>query len=155
MVSIAVNSRMESLCDVPDKKESTVDKFERHFRELEKRAEKYFDDLNRVEEMCQQTKEDVKRFQLKAEAEKDIAKREAEIQDKLYSSTKEMSEKLKRMDIKEETQPAEEKMPAAAKNALRLTVTGRVCHYVKIVCTLVSDAVAAYGLFKLTQSYFF
>ena len=55
-----------------DKKESTVDKFERHFREHEKRTDKYFDDLNKVEEMCQQATEDMKRFQLlKAEADKE------------------------------------------------------------------------------------
>ena len=60
------------------------------------------------------------------------------------------------MDIKKEpTWPTEEKMPEAAENAHRLTVTGRVCRYVKIGCALVFDAVAAYGLFKLTQQYFF
>ena len=46
-------------------------------------------------------------------------------------------------------------MPEAAENAHRLTVTGRVCRYVKIGCALVFDAVAAYGLFKLTQPHFF
>ena len=158
MFSTAINSRMESLCNVPDKKESTADKLERQFQELEKRADKYFDDLDEVEEMCQQAKEDVKRFELKAEAEKEIVKRDGLIQAKLYSSIKEMSEKLKRMEVKDQTRPAEEKMPTIpeeAKNALRYTVTGRLCRYVKIGCVLVFDAVAAYGLFKLTQPYFF
>ena len=44
------------------------------------------------------------------------------------------------MDIKEEpTWTAEEKMPKAAENAQRLTVTGRMCRYVKIGCALVFD----------------
>ena len=150
----AINSRMESLCDVHYKKESTIGKFEIHIQELQKRAQKYFDDLDAVEEMCQQAKEDVKRFQLEAEAEKEIAKRDGEIKSQLYSSVKEMSDKLKRMEVKEEAHSAEEKMPEAAKNALRFTVTGRLCRYVKIGCALVFDAVAAYGLFKLTQPYF-
>lgn len=62
------------------------------------------------------------------------------------------------MDIKEETRPEEEKMPKEARNlsnTMRVTLTGRVCRYVKIGCTFVFDAVAAYGLFKVTQPYFF
>ena len=38
---------------------------------------------------------------------------------------------------------------------MHTTVTGRACRYVKIGCALVFDAAAAYGLFKLTQPYFF
>ena len=58
------------------------------------------------------------------------------------------------MDIKKEpTWPTEEKMPEAAENAHN-------CHWssvslCQIGCALVFDAVAAYGLFKLTQPYFF
>lgn len=159
MVSTAIKTRVESLCDVPDEEEGTIDKFERKFRELENRVDKYFDDLDEVEEMCKRAKEDVRRFHLKAEAEKQIVKRDGELQAKLYSSIKEMNDKLKRMEVKEETRPAEEKvpstMPEQARNALRYTVTGRLCRYVKIGCVLVFDAVAAYGLFELTQPYLF
>ena len=71
---------------------------------------------------------------------------------KLYSAVQEM----KVLPIKKEpTCSSEEKMPEAAENAQRLTVTGRVCRYVKIGCALVFDVVAGYGLFRLTQPYFF
>ena len=156
LVSTAIGSRMEYSSEVRGKEESVYDKVAREFRELEKNADKYFDNLDAVEEMCYQAKKDAQRFRLKAEADKELLKRDAAVRAKLYSSVTEMKEKLNRMDIKEEpTCPIEEKMPEAAENAQRLTVTGRVCRYVKIGCALVFDAVAAYGLFKLTQPYFF
>ena len=66
-----------------------------------------------------------------------------------------MKEKVKRMEVKDET-PPEEKMPDAATiNALRYTTSATVCRFINIGCALVFDAVAAYGLFKLTQPYFF
>ena len=147
--------KMES-SKVPGNKESVYDKVVKEFRELEKNADKYFENLDAVEEMCYKVKKDAQRFRLKAEADKELLKRDAAVRTKLYSSVTEMKEKLNRMDIKEEpTCPIEEKMPEAAENAHRLTVTGRVCRYVRIGCALVFDAVAAYTLFKFTQPYFF
>ena len=152
LVSAAIGSRMEYSSEVRGKEESVYDKVAREFRELEKNADKYFDNLDAVEEMCYKAKKDAQRFRLKAEADKELLKREAAVRAKLYSSVLEM----KVRPIKEEpTCSSEEKMPEAAENAQRLTVTGRVCRYVKIGCALVFDAVAAYGLFKLTQPYFF
>ena len=136
-------------------KESCVEKMERQISELEKRAGKYFNDLDAAEVMCKQAQDDVKRFQLKAAAEMDIAKKDAKIQAKLFSSLKEITEKVKRMETKDDTQPSDEKMPDAARNALRYTTSARVCRYFKIGCALVFDAVAAYGLFKITRPYFF
>ena len=137
---------------VPGKEESVYDKVVRQFRELEKNADKYFDNLDAVEEMCYKAKKDAQRFRLKAEADRELLKREAAVRAKLYSSVLQM----KVRPIKEEpTCSSEEKMPEAAENAQRLTVTGRVCRYVKIGCALVFDVVAGYGLFRLTQPYFF
>ena len=137
---------------VPGKEESVYDKVVKEFRELEKNADKYFDNLDAVEEMCYKAKRDAQRFRLKAEADKEILKRDAAVRAKLYSAVQEM----KVLPIKEEpTCLSEKKMPEAAENAQRLTVTGRVCRYVKIGCALVFDVVAGYGLFRLTQPYFF
>lgn len=158
MVSIVTENRMQSSSAVPDEDESAVDKVKRQFRELEKRANKYFDDLDKVEEMCWKAKEDIKRFQLKAEADKQMVKRDRDVQFKIYSSLQEMSHKLKRMEIKEKPNTEEEKLPVMSEEARRAsqsTITGRVCHYVKIGCFLVVDALAAYGMFKLTQPVFF
>ena len=137
---------------VPGNKESVYDKFVKEFRELEKNADKYFDNLDAVEEMCYKVKKDAQRFRLKAEADKELLKRDAAVRAKLFSSVLAM----KVRPIREEPRcSSEEKMPEAAENAQRLTFTGRVCRYVKIGCALVFDAVAAYGVFKLTQPYFF
>ena len=156
MVSIATGGRMEYLNKLSGKEESVCDKVVRQFREPEKHADKYSDDLDAVEEMCYQAKKDAERFRLKAEAEKEMLKRDSALRAKLYSSFMEKKEKVNRMDVKEElTCPTEGKMPEAAENAHRPTVTGRVCHYVRIGCALLFDAVAAYGLFQLTQPYFF
>lgn len=131
-----------------------VDKCEREFFELKKHAEKYFQDLESVEEICQRAKQDVERIQLKAQAKKEIAKRDAVFQANFHSAVQEMTDKLKRMEIREEASPQYEKMPESARNAERSTLTGRVFRCVKISCALVFDAVATYGLFKLTQPYF-
>ena len=104
--------------------------------------------------MCQRAKQDVERIQLEAQAKKEIAKRDAVFQANLCFAVQEMTGKRKRMKVREETTAADEKGPEPTRNAERDTWTGRVCRYVKIGCSLVFDAVAVYGLFKLTQPYF-
>ena len=71
---------------VPGNKESVYDKFVKEFRELEKNADKYFDNLDAVEEMCYKVKKDAQRFRLKAEADKELLKRDAAVRAKLFSS---------------------------------------------------------------------
>ena len=153
VVLTATGGRMEIYSSkVRVKEESVYDKVVKEFRELEKNANKYFDNLDAVEEMCYKAKRDAQRFLLKAEADKELLKRDAAVRAKLFSSV--LAMKLR--PIKEEPIcSSEEKMPEAAENAQRLTFTGRVCRYVKIGCALVFDVVAAYGVFKLTQPYFF
>ena len=56
LVSTAIGSRMECSRKVRGKEESVYDKVAREFRELEKNADKYFDNLDAVEEMCYQAK---------------------------------------------------------------------------------------------------
>ena len=56
LVSTAIGSRMEYSSEVRGKEESVYDKVAREFRELEKNADKYFDNLDAVEEMCYQAK---------------------------------------------------------------------------------------------------
>ncbi|RMX49212.1 hypothetical protein pdam_00005849 [Pocillopora damicornis] len=140
--------RQESSRSLSYKAKSFVGKCEREFRELKQRADKYFDDLDKVEEMCQRAKQDVERIQLEAQAKKEIAKRDAVFQANLYFAVQEMTGKRKRMKVREETTAADEKGPEPTRNAERDTLTGRVCRYVKIGCSLVFDAVAVYGLFK-------
>ena len=141
---------------LPEKEESTADILQRQLDELDRRVEKYFDSFDDLEEMCRQTKADVKRFEMKAQAEREIARKDAEIQAKLFSELQEIKHKMKRMEIKEDETPPEEKTPdAATRNALRYTTGARVCRFIKIGCVMVLDAVAAYGLFKITQPYLF
>ena len=77
LVSTAVGGRMEYSSKAPGKEESVYDKVVKEFRELEKNADKYFGNLDAVEEMCYQTKKDAERFRLEAEAVKEILKRGA------------------------------------------------------------------------------
>ncbi len=108
------------------------------------------------EEMCEQANADVERFQLKATVEREILKKDAEMQMKLFSAVREMNDKVKRMK-EQDTAPhaQEDKMPDAAQNALRYTTSYRVCRYIKIGCGLVLDTVAAYALFKVSKPFFF
>ena len=66
MASTSIKSRMESSRNLSYKDKSFVGKCEREFRELKQRSDKYFDDLEKVEEMCQRAKQEVERIQLKA-----------------------------------------------------------------------------------------
>ena len=153
----AVRDHLKSESYSVNKQQSTADKLQRQLSELERRVEKYFDDLDNFEEMCKDAQAKMKRFQLRAEAEKEIVKKDAEIQAKLFSQMKEMQKKLKRMEVKDDHEtPPEEKTPDASTiNALRYTTSARVCRFIKIGCTLVLDAVGAYALFKMTQPYLF
>ena len=49
---------MEYSSKARGKEESVYDKVVKEFRELEKNADKYFGNLDAVEEMCYQTKKD-------------------------------------------------------------------------------------------------
>ena len=92
LVSTAIGSRMEYSSEVRGKEESVYDKVAREFRELEKNADKYFDNLDAVEEMCYQAKkkQNAETFRLKAEAVKEIFKKDAAVRVKLYSIVIEM-----------------------------------------------------------------
>ena len=92
LVSSAIGSRMEYSSEVRGKEESVYDKVAREFRELEKNADKYFDNLDAVEEMCYQAKKEknAETFRLKAEAVKEIFKKDAAVRVKLYSTVIEM-----------------------------------------------------------------
>ena len=158
MDSTNVKHKLASVCHKLGEKESTTDRLQRQLYELKKRVDKYFDDLDNVEEMCEQAKADIERFKLKAEAEKDIAKKDAEIQAKLYSAIKEMNEKIERskeQDKYKTPHAQEDKIPDAAQNTLRYTTSARVCRYIKTGCAFVVDSVAAYALFKITKPFFF
>ena len=140
---------------VIDEKENTVDELQRQITELDRRVDKYFDGLDNIDEICRQARADVKWFEQKAQAEREIARKDAQIQAKLFSELQEMKAKLKKMETKDETPQEEEGPDAATRNALRYTTGARVCRFIKIGCIMVLDAVAAYGLFKITRPYFF
>ena len=65
--------------------------------------------------MCKQAREDVKRFQLKSQVEKEIVKLEAERQDRLLSALTEMNKKIKKAK-EPDVIPPEDKMPDAAQS---------------------------------------
>ena len=153
MNPVAVKDHVKSKSYSLNKQESTADKLQRQLSELERRVDKYFDDLDNAGEMCKDAQAKVKRFQLRAEAKKEIVKKDAEIQSKLFSKMKGTQEKLKLMEVKDDQEtPPEEKTPDVSTiNALRYTTIARVRRFIKIGCTLVLDAVGAYALFKMTQ----
>lgn len=152
----AAENNIGSVCCLRDEKESTIERLQREFHELKKRVDKYFDALNNVEEMCEQAQGNIERFQLKAKAEKEIVKRDAEIQAKLYSAVKEMKEKVEGVKDKNTRKHAQEdKIPDATLNVLRYTTSARVCRFIKVGCALVLDSVTAYALFKFTEPFFF
>ena len=101
----AVKRTMKSLRRFHDKEERTVDKLQRQLDELERRVQKCFDSFDDLEEMCRQTKEDVKRFEMKAQAEREVARKDAEIQAKLFSELQEFKRNMKRMETKEDETP--------------------------------------------------
>ena len=156
MISSAVKNQLESTWSLPDENESCIERLQRQLHELEKRVDKYFDDLDDAKEMCEQAKANIERFQLKAKVEKELVKKDAEIQAKLYSAVKELNEKVKKMKENDTTVHAQEdRMPESTQNALRYTTSARVCRYIKIGCALVFDSVAAYALFTITKPFFF
>ena len=155
MESAVVKSHVESVCPLPEQTESTVDILARQVRELEYRADKYFQHLENVEEMCEQAQADIKRFQLEADERREIVKRDAEVQAKLYSAFKEMNERVKKLPEGKDATLRDGRIPDAVQNALRYTTSARVCRYIKIGCALVFDTVAAYALFKITKPLFF
>lgn len=159
MDSTTVKHKLESVCRTPGEKESSIERLQRQFYELEKRVDMYFDDLDNVEEMCEQAKADIEWFKLKAKAEKDIVRKDAETQAKLYSAVKEVNEKIERskeQDKYKTPHAQEDKIPDAAQNALKYTTSARVCRYIKIGCALrVFDSVVAYALLKITKPFFF
>jgi len=106
----AVKDHLKSESYSLNKQESTADKLKRQLGELERRVHKYFDDLDGVEEMCKEAQAKVKRLQLRAQAKREIVKKDAKIQAKLFLQMKEMQEKLKRIEVKDDHEtPPEEK----------------------------------------------
>lgn len=54
---------MESAGNIHDDEEITIGTLQRQCRQLEKQVDKCFNDLDNVEEMFEQAKVDIKRFQ--------------------------------------------------------------------------------------------
>ena len=73
----AVKDHLKSESYSLKKQESTANKLQRQLGELERRVDMYFNDLDNVEEMCKDAQAKVKRFQLRSEAKREIAKKEA------------------------------------------------------------------------------
>ena len=151
MDSTTVKHKLHTVCHIPGEKESSIDRLQRQFQELEKRVDKYCDDLDNVVEMCEKAKTDIEWFKLKAETKRDIVKKDAEIQAKLYSAVKEMNEKVKKIKEKDTTAHAQGDKIDAVQNAL----STRVCRYIKIGCAFVVESLAAYALIEITKPLFF
>lgn len=84
MDSSAAKDKVEYICHLPDEEKSSISsKIQRQFRELEKRVDKYFDDLDDVEDLCK-ANFDIDRFQLKAKVEKEILRKDAGVQTELF-----------------------------------------------------------------------
>ena len=64
MASVISESFVARASYLSDEKERQIDKLQRQFYELKKQCDKYFDDLDDVEDTCKQAKENMKTARL-------------------------------------------------------------------------------------------
>ena len=64
MASVISESFVARASYLSDEKERQIDKLQRQFYELKKQCDKYFDDLDDVENMCKQAKKNMKTVRL-------------------------------------------------------------------------------------------
>ena len=64
MASVISESFVARASYLSDEKERQIDKLQRQFYELKKQCDKYFDDLDDVEDTCKQAKENMKAARL-------------------------------------------------------------------------------------------
>ena len=109
------------------------------------------DDLSRTEEMFEDTKEDIKFIQSRADRNHKFVKTESAKQVKVLKKVAE----LERLVKNNEADPQEEQIPYAGNSWRKNTTFLRRIGLFKISCVAVMETVAAYTLFRVTKPLFF
>ena len=135
--------------------ESATERLQRELHELKNRVRRYHEDLDHVEEMCEETKVDIKRVKTKAEQHCKIVKTESAREARIIAKLTEMNKELERLKEKNATSMEDEAMPHASNNTAKYTTAYQVMRLVKIGCILVLDSVTAYTLYQFTKPLLF
>ena len=141
---------------VHDKK-SEKDRLQQDLCELKKRVKLFNEQLHRAKEVFQETQEDLKRLQSRADRKCEIVRMESARQGQILMKLAELERavNLKR-DLEESntTPPKDDVMPDAARRAARSCSTAyKIGRYVKIGCVMILDSIAAYALFNITKPF--
>lgn len=136
-------------------KESPRERSQRELNELKNRLRKYQQNLNHVEEMYEETKQEIERIQKQAEHRRDMVKNESAREARMMAKLTEMNEEFDQVKGENKTAASDEVyqviLDKSAKVAARHTTAYRVMRFVKIGCVLVLDSVAAYTLYHFTK----
>ena len=128
-------------------------------RELKKRVQLFNEQLHRAKEVFQETQEDLKRLQSRADRKCEIVRMESARQGQILMKLAELERTVNpKRDLEESnsTPSKDDVMPEAARRAARSCSTAyKIGRYVKIGCVMILDSVAAYALFKITKPFFF
>ena len=156
-MSAVTKSHKENILSKP--KESRRERSQRELNELKKRLRKYQQRLNYVEEMYEETKEEIERIQKQTEHQRDMVKNESAREARMTAKLTEMNEEFDKVKGENKRAASDEVrqviLDKSAKVAARHTTAYRVMRFVKIGCVLVLDSVAAYTLYHFTKPLLF
>lgn len=152
-MSAVTKSHKENILSKP--KESRRERSQRELNELKNRLRKYQQDFNNVEEMYEETKEEIERIQKQAEHQRDMVKNESAREARMMAKLTEMNEEFDKVKGENKTAVRQVILDKSGKVAARHTTAYRVMRFVKIGCVLVLDSVAAYTLYHFTKPLLF
>ena len=156
-MSAVTKSHKENILSKP--KESRRERSQQELNELKNRLRKYQQHFNNVEEMYEETKEEIERIQKQAEHQRDMVKNESAREARMMAKLTEMNEEFDKVKGENKTAASDEVcqviLDKSAKIAARHTTAYRVMRFVKIGCVLVLDSVAAYALYHFTKPLLF
>ena len=153
MSALVTKSHKENILSKP--KESRRERSQRELNELKKRLRKYQQRLNYVEEMYEETKEEIERIQKQTEHQRDMVKNESAREARMTAKLTEMNEEFDKVKGENKTAVRQVILDKSGKVAARHTTAYRVMRFVKIGCVLVLDSVAAYTLYHFTKPLLF
>ena len=140
-------------------KESETDRLQQDLRELKKRVHLFNEQLHRAKDVFQETQEDLKRFQSRADRKCEIVKMESARQGQILMKLAELERAVSLKSGLEKTSttpPKDDIMPDTARRAAQSYSTAyKIGRYVKIGCVMILDSIAAYALLKITKPFFF
>lgn len=152
-MSAVTKSHKENILSKP--KESRRERSQRELNELKNRLRKYQQHFNNVEEMYEETKEEIERIQKQAEHRREMVKNESAREARMTAKLTEMNEEFDKVKGENKTAVRQVILDKSGKVAARHTTAYRVMRFVKIGCVLVLDSVAAYTLYHFTKPLLF